>query len=81
MSIKGLGSPTGKEPKSETYFFNWRSHQKFSSADGKRSTTCALIHAEVICCAAKVADAPVHEIPVAIGPVLQCGKNRLATYA
>jgi VWFA-related protein len=46
MSVKGLRSPAGKEPKSESLFFNRRSHQEFSSADGKRGTTCAVIHAE-----------------------------------
>ena len=49
----------GKEPKSESLFFNRRSHQEFSSADGKRGTTCALIHAET--CSSRKTGFEVHD--------------------
>jgi hypothetical protein len=48
MSVKGLGSPAGKEPKSESLFFNRRSHQGFSSADGKRNSVVMDDHKSLI---------------------------------
>jgi hypothetical protein len=35
MSVKGLGSPAGKEPKSESLFINRHSHQEFLPDNSK----------------------------------------------
>jgi hypothetical protein len=48
MSVKGAGEPSRERAKIRESVFNRRSHPEFSSADRKRGTTCALIHAEIV---------------------------------